>query len=404
MLKIIKYFGTIKHFKLPDLGEKIKEATIVKWHVKEGDTISEFDPVADVSTDKMFTQIPSSFTGIIHKRYHKEQDQCQVGELFVDIDVDEIQSIPNQTTQTFQQSSQITQVQPKPIPHHVQKESSLQRISPSAKYLAQLHNIDIQNIKGTGIYGTITKDDISNYQNQPKSQQTNSIQKSQIIKMTDFQKGMQKSMTESNTIPHLYLQEEIDITSLSSFREELKKQSNITFMTLFIKSFSLALHQFPILNSTYDSNAPFQFVTHQDHNISIAMDSPKGLVVPNIKQVQNLSILEVQQQLNKLRKLGDESKLGPNELNNGTICISNIGTIAGTYVGPLILPPQVCIVGIGRVVLQPRFIGGSYQPRKIIYTSFGCDHRILDGATIARFQNTWKQYLEQPEQMMVKLK
>ncbi|CAD8067560.1 unnamed protein product [Paramecium primaurelia] len=404
MLKIIKYFGTIKHFKLPDLGEKIKEATIVKWHVKEGDKITEFDPVADVSTDKMFTQIPSSFTGVIHKRYHKEQDQCQVGELFVDIDVDEISSVSNQKNQTTQQSSQAPtpQILSKPTP---QRESLLQRISPSAKYLALQNNIDINNVKGTGIYGTITKDDISNYQQQPKkTQQINSISQSQTIKMSDFQKGMQKSMTESNTIPHLYLQEEIDVTSLSLFREELKKQQNITFMTLFIKSFSLALLQFPILNSTYDPSVPFQFITHQDHNISIAMDSPKGLVVPNIKQVQNLSILEVQQQLNKLKKLGDESKLGPNELNNGTICISNIGTIAGTYVGPLILPPQVCIVGIGRVVLQPRFIAGSYQPRKIINTSFGCDHRILDGATIARFQNTWKQYLEQPEQMMVKLK
>lgn len=103
--------------------------------------------------------------------------------------------------------------------------------------------------------------------------------------MSDFQKGMQKSMTEANTIPHLYLKEEIDITSLAEFREKIKKDKNITFMTLLIKTFSMALLKYPIINSTYDVSKPFEYTQHSSHNISIALDSPKGLVVPNIKNV-----------------------------------------------------------------------------------------------------------------------
>lgn len=113
------------------------------------------------------------------------------------------------------------------------------------------------------------------------------------MKMSDFQKGMQKSMTEANSIPHLYLKDEVDITELADLRELIKKEKPITYMSLLIKSFSLALLKFPIINSTYDVTKPFEYTQHASHNISIALDSPKGLVVPNIKNVQNLSVSEI---------------------------------------------------------------------------------------------------------------
>lgn len=175
-------------------------------------------------------------------------------------------------------------------------------------------------------------------------------------------------MTESNTIPHLYLKEEYDVTALGALRDTIKTQNqiSITFMTFFIKAFSLALNEFPLLNSLYDPAHPFEYKLANHHNISLAVDSPKGLVVPNIKNVAALSILEIQAELKRIVKAAEAGTLGPKDLFEGTICISNIGmteinlsffivthlitgTIGGTYTGPLILPPQTTIVGLGRV-------------------------------------------------------
>jgi 2-oxoisovalerate dehydrogenase E2 component (dihydrolipoyl transacylase) len=126
------------------------------------------------------------------------------------------------------------------------------------------------------------------------------------------------------------------------------------------------------------------------------MDSPHGLAVPNIKAVNSLSMLEVQAELNRLRDLAKEGRLGAGDISGGTISLSNIGIIGGTYLGPLILPPQVCIVGIGRTILQPVWLDGEFRPRQTMNVSFGCDHRVLDGATVAKFSNHWKGLLENP--------
>ncbi|CAD8086584.1 unnamed protein product [Paramecium sonneborni] len=408
------YFGTVKIFKLPDLGEKIKEATIKKWHVKIGDHVNEFDPVADVSTDKMFTQIPSNYTGKIHKLFHQEDETCLVGGDFLEI---EIESDNQQTASTQSHDHSVKQEETKQeeIKQTIQTNNATSNhklATPAVRHLAKQKGIDLNKIQGSGQDGRVLKSDLEKQGQSPKEQpqsttkiNTKSESTSTVIKMSDFQKGMQKSMTEANSIPHLYLKEEVDLTELAQMREQLKKEKNITFMTLLIKSFSLALTKYPILNSTYDSTRQFEYTQHISHNVSVALDSPKGLVVPNIKDVQNLSISQIQDELNRLRTLGEKGQLSYNELSGGTICLSNIGTIGGTYTGPLILAPQVCIVGIGRLMTVPRYdTKMNVVPRKIMNLSFGCDHRVLDGATVARFNNVWKTYLENPTSMFIHLK
>lgn len=184
-------------------------------------------------------------------------------------------------------------------------------------------------------------------------------------------------------------------------------------MTFFIKAFSLALRDYPLLNSLYDINKPFEYTLVKQHNISLAVDSPKGLVVPNIKNVDALSIMDIQAEIKRLVKSAEAGTLGAKDLFDGSICISNIGTMGGTYTGPLILPPQTTIVGLGRVQNLPRYINKPtvsgvenlvLEPRKIMNVSFGCDHRVIDGATVTKFSNKWKSYLEDPSTMLLHLK
>ena len=158
------------------------------------------------------------------------------------------------------------------------------------------------------------------------------------------------------------------------------------------------------MNSTYDPERnEFQFETHASHNISLAIDSPNGLVAPNIKDVQNLSIMDIQEKINELRTSAEQAKLTRDQLQGGTICLSNIGTIAGISACPLIVCPQICIIAIGKTVESPVFYNGNYHKKKFITLSYGCDHRVVDGASVARFSNDWKNILENPYLAMVKM-
>lgn len=212
-------------------------------------------------------------------------------------------------------------------------------------------------------------------------------------------------MTESNTIPHLYLQEEFDITEVERMRKTLKENhKKVTVMGILIKTFSLALKQFPKMNSTYSPEVnPFEYTINPSHNISIAIDSPNGLVVPHIKGVNNISLVEIQAQLERLRNLASHAKLTAKELQGGTICLSNIGTIGGTNACPLILPPQICIVAIGKLQTVPKYKDGELVERKVLNVTYGCDHRVVDGATVARFSNSWKHLIQNPYLSMIEM-
>merc|ERR1712146_251747 len=152
-----------------------------------------------------------------------------------------------------------------------------------------------------------------------------------------------------------------------------------------------------------------EYTRVDNHNISFAIDSPKGLVVPNVKNCQDKSIFEINDDFNRILSDAKNGVLGPKDLMEGTFSISNIGNIGGTYLGPIILPPQVCIVALGKSQLLPRYIkkdNGELEvaPRSIMNVSYGCDHRVLDGATIARFSNVWKSLVESPDLMALYMK
>jgi len=212
---------------------------------------------------------------------------------------------------------------------------------------------------------------------------------------------MIKSMNESRSIPHFGYRDEIDVTELTNFRNLFRKEAEtrgfkFSYLPLFIKAASLALSKFPILNSSL-CNDQTEIMYHIDHNIGIAMDTPRGLLVPSIKQCQNKSIFEIAQELTALQQLGAADKLGEEHLKGTTFTLSNIGSIGGTYMSPVITSPQVAIGALGKIQKLPKFDENSQVfAVHVMKVSWSGDHRVIDGATMSRFSNVWKQYLENP--------
>jgi 2-oxoisovalerate dehydrogenase E2 component (dihydrolipoyl transacylase) len=216
---------------------------------------------------------------------------------------------------------------------------------------------------------------------------------------------MAQHMSESvSTIPHFTFVDEVDVTELIQLRATLKSnytdQVKMTLMPLLIKSLSLSLSQFPIINSRVDTE--FTELTYLgSHNVGMAVDGKNGLLVPNIKDVQKRSILEIAAEVTRLTDAARSGIINIAELRGGTITISNIGAIGGISASPIINSPEVAIVALGKIQDLPRFNSDNQiTSRKIMSVSWSGDHRVIDGATIARFNNCWKAYLESPSTML----
>jgi 2-oxoisovalerate dehydrogenase E2 component (dihydrolipoyl transacylase) len=231
----------------------------------------------------------------------------------------------------------------------------------------------------------------------------------EIIPVKGIRAVMAQQMQKSvSSIPHFTYAEEIDITRCNDLRRELNDAQDseavrLTLMAFFIKSLSVALTDFPIVNS-HMSEQGDEIHQHRSHNIGMAVDSPMGLLVPNIKGVNELSLEQVAVEVKRLTDAGRAGRLSPDDMKGGTITISNIGAIGGTVTTPIINMPEVAIVGIGRIQKLPRVMNDAIEVREIINVSWSGDHRVLDGGTIARFNNRWKALLEAPQAMLLKLR
>ncbi|EHB02161.1 Lipoamide acyltransferase component of branched-chain alpha-keto acid dehydrogenase complex, mitochondrial [Heterocephalus glaber] len=421
--------GQVVQFKLSDIGEGIKEVTVKEWYVKEGDTVSQFDSICEVQSDKASVTISSRYDGVIKKLYYNLDDVAYVGKPLVDIETEALKDSEEDVVETPAVSHD----------EHTHQEIKGQKTlaTPAVRRLAMENNIKLSEVVGSGKDGRILKEDILNYlENQtgailppsPKAEVISpppkpkdrtvpmSISKPPVFigkdktePVTGFQKAMVKTMSAALKIPHFGYCDELDLTELLKLREELKpialaRGIKLTFMPFFIKAASLGLLQFPILNSSVDENC--QTITYKaSHNIGIAMDTKQGLIVPNVKNVQICSVFEIATELNRLQDLGSSGQLSTIDLTGGTFTLSNIGSIGGTYAKAVILPPEVAIGALGSIQVLPRFNQkGEVYKAQIMNVSWSADHRIIDGATMARFSNLWKSYLENPAFMLLDLK
>ncbi|KAL8798786.1 MAG: hypothetical protein Q9182_006398 [Xanthomendoza sp. 2 TL-2023] len=312
-----------------------------------------------------------------------------------------------------------------PVPNSASQHGSL--ATPAVRGLLKDLKIDIREVTGTGKDGRVLKEDVQNHasttttvrsnpSHPPPSTPNETIQHETPIPLTPMQTQMFKTMTRSLTIPHFYYTDELNITALSTLRTHLNTtsppdQPKLSYLPFILKALSLALTSHPLLNSRLDTQTDPsrpQLLTRTAHNIGIAIDTPQGLLVPNIKNVHTLSITSIATELTRLRSLALSAKLTPADLTGGTITVSNIGSIGGMYVNPLIASPgkEVAILGIGKKRVVPGFDeeGGLVRRREVMCFSWGADHRVVDGATVARCAEVVRGFVEEPGRMVVRLR
>ncbi|KAL8196136.1 hypothetical protein R6Q57_025136 [Mikania cordata] len=412
---VLEPVDTIIDIPLAQTGEGIAECELLKWFVNEGDEVAEYQRLCEVQSDKATIEITSRYQGKVVQFLHAPGDIVKVGETLLSISVDGSQA-PLDIAEPSPTSQPIEPKKNSSDPRNAQEGETLS--TPAVRNLAKQYGIDLNDVPGTGKYGRIQKEDVVNYVAGLKNKHIamepdehiaatdESLHQDKTLPLRGYQRAMVRSMTAAATVPHFHYIEEIKCDELAKLKNSFQKQNSdsdikFTFLPLLIKSLSMALTKHPLLNSTFDLEK-YQVNLKGSHNIGIAMDTPVGLAVPNIKNVQSLSILEITKELARLQKLANENKLNPEDNRGGTITLSNIGAIGGKSGSPLINVPEVAIIALGRTQKVACFgDDGSVYPVSVMTANIAADHRILDGATVAQFCNEWKKLIEKPELLLL---
>ena len=402
-----------RDFILPDIGEGIVECEVIEWKVKVGDLIEEDQIIVDVSTDKAIVEIPSMYNGLVTHLFYAQGEIAKVNSPLFSLEIENSEAstaaVPENDAQIQAQDrpEQLSSPTRSSLVASINSDSVLS--TPAVRKMAREHDLDLAAIVGTGKQGRVLKEDVLNYLSMDKaviSPQYASNDSDRIEVIKGVRKIMGERMGEAvSTIPHFTYMDEMDVTELMHTRQLLKdaygsEDLKMTLMPLFIKALSLAMIEFPIINSrTNDDYTELTYI--KSHNIGMAVDGQTGLLVPNIKNVQTLGLLAIAREVTRLTEAARSGKINPQELAGGTVTISNIGAIGGTMATPIIPKPSVAIVALGKIQTLPRFDEhGNVVARKIMTLSWSGDHRIIDGGTIARFNNLWMSYLQNPALML----
>lgn len=411
-------------------------------------------------------EITSRFSGVVKKLYYEAGEMARVGKPFVDIDIQgdpDQESLDKLTPSAPDAKAETVSSDPRQQaePDAPQKPTAPAKdgvvetpapkpkgrfatfATPAVRHLCKEMKVDISEVEGTGKEGRVMKGDIykliearkngaaptsspgATYGAAPPAgAQTETRQP-----LTKTQEGMFRAMTRSLNIPHFLYADEIDFTELAALRTRLNKVlaasssswapvipntgavSKLSYLPFIIKAVSIALQQYPMLNARVDLTADKPALVHRtQHNIGVAMDTPAGLLVPVVKDVGAHSILTIAAELARLQALAVAGKLGPQDMSGGTVSVSNIGSIGGTYCSPVIVDGQVAILGVGRMrdvpdVVEDRDGGWKVKGmRKVCNFSWSADHRVVDGATMARAAGVVRALVEEPDVMVMHLR
>ncbi|KAK1826158.1 2-oxoacid dehydrogenases acyltransferase-domain-containing protein [Podospora conica] len=449
----------VKPVLLADIGEGIVECEIVQWFVEPGARVEEFSPLCEVQSDKASVEITSRFAGVVKKLHYGAGEFAKVGKPFVDIDIvddgktptGDLEAVAPTTPDPVPAPAPSPSAQPPPLmpaavaaraqpdavrePPVVQTGKHAALATPATRHLSKELGVEISHVPGTGKDGRVTKEDILKFAadkqqtpppppppapSTPATGPQGQLETPQPLTRT--QEIMFKTMTRSLTIPHFLYADEVDMTSLVALRRRLNtllpsplspaSVTKLSYLPFIIKAVSLALHQHPILNARVDTatNPSRPALVHRtQHNIGVAMDTPHGLLVPVVRDVANLNVLSIAAELARLQALAAAGRLAPADMSGGTITVSNIGSIGGTYLSPVIVEREVAILGIGRMRTQPAFstVPGEEDRvvrREVCNFSWSADHRVVDGATMARAAEVVRGIVEEPDVMVMHLR
>lgn len=408
----------IEKITMPKLGESVTEGTISSWLVAPGDKVEKYDALAEVLTDKVTAEIPSSFSGVVKELIAAEDETLEVGEVICTIETTEVGT--TESTETSEPKQEQTN-EASNTEIASEKTAATGRFSPAVLRLAGEHNIDLAQVSGTGKGGRITRKDILRYVENPQTETAQAVPQANVstsesakpvttspvatteqgdkeIPVGGVRKAIAKHMVTSvQEIPHAWMMIEADATSLVRYRDKIKTEFkkeegyNITYFAFFIKAVAQALKEFPELNSTW---AGEKIIQRKAINISIAVATEDLLYVPVIKHADEKSIKGIAREVTELANKARSGKLTSSDMEGGTFTVNSTGSFGSIQSMGIINHPQAAILQVESIVKRPVIIDEMIAVRDMVNLCLSIDHRILDGLIAGKFLQAVKANIE----------
>ena len=405
-------------FKFPDVGEGITEGEIVEWLVNEGDIVKEDQTIVKVETDKAVVDLPSPASGVVLKIFKKEGETVKVNEALVEIGESKGK---RKEEPTVKRSVSVVgeleeAVEEKPLPLEVRKKEKVSgrevKAMPSVRKVAQEKWIDLSKIKGTGKLGQVRMEDITGVVKEARAEMQPKITITKKYDMWGYVdhvplKGMRKAIKEhmerQALIPMVTHMDEADVTVLAGIRDKENKKVKdikVTFLPFILKAVIGGLKEYPVLNASLGDG---EIILKKYYNIGIAVSTDDGLIVPVVKGADKKSMLYIAKEISDLAERARKRTIDLQDVKGSTFSITNVGSIGGIFATPIIHGDEAAILALGKICEKPIVVNGTIKVRKILPLSLTFDHRILDGAVAALFVNKVKEYLEDPDRLLLEL-
>jgi 2-oxoisovalerate dehydrogenase E2 component (dihydrolipoyl transacylase) len=403
---------TTMDFKLPELGEGVYEAELVAWLVQPGQTVKRGQSLMEVLTDKATMEVPSPFAGSITGVQSQPGQRIKVGQVVLTYaPVGETAPVAAKQPAVISSAAAATPAQGNRKNGNVRTKQSgalTVKAAPSVRYLARQLGIDLQSVGGSGPDGRILVEDLTGYVQpaavgaKPQAEKQDYGRPGTRVKLLGLRRKIAERMVQSmHTIPHYGYVEECDVTDLVKLRESLRETYGqagvkLTYLAFVVKAAAAALKEVPIVNSSLDEAAG-EIVLHDHYHIGVAVATPGGLIVPVVHDADKKDLGQIARDIERLSAEARAGKAKLDDLRGGTFTVTSIGNIGGLFSTPVINPPEVGILGIGRIVKRPVFDAeGAVKAADMLYLSFSFDHRVLDGAVGAAFENAIVRRLQNP--------
>ena len=427
---------------VPVLGESITEATIAKWLKKEGDAVEADEPIVELETDKVNLEVPSPITGVLTEIASKDGSVVEVGallgsvsengaEAFTKEEIKKIEptikkealeiKIEQENPETFNEEpnifeenkDEIEKEEPLILTNEIKeqgnqiKDKSTQDLSPAVRKIVVENNIDLKKVKGSGKDGRVLKGDLLNLMGAtPKpSERRVKYGQEERIKMTRLRQTIAKRLKEAQENAALLTTfNEVDMTNITEMRKDNQDdfQSRygvkLGFMSFFVKACVVALKTFPALNAEIDGD---EIIYKNYYNISFAVGTEKGLVVPVLRNADELSFAEIEKNIKEISEKAKQGSLTIEDLQGGTFTISNGGVYGSMLSTPILNLPQSGVLGMHNIVERPVVVKGEIKIRPIMYLALSYDHRIIDGKESVSFLKLVKENLEDPRRLFL---
>lgn len=402
-----------KEVLMPKLGMTMETGTIVQWFKEEGDRVESGEILLEVMTDKINIEVESYESGVLLKKYYREDDVVPVNQVIAYIGEpgEQVPDQPPKLAESKKEDEAKLTAEEKVNTQETQQVDK-PRATPAARKLAREHNVNLHDVVGSGARGRIHREDVEKYiQAQKPAAETvrttadQPVIPSERTPVTGMRKLIgERMVTSVHEAPHVTLHSEIDMTQVVDLRKQLipvieeKTGFRISYTEIIIKAVAMVLKEHPALRTSMEGET---LVTNHEINIGLAVSHPQGLLVPVIHHADQLGFAELTKTCKQLAKDAREGRLSPDRIRGGTFTISNLGMYAVDSFTPIINLPESAILGVGRIVEKPVGYQGEIVLRSMMSVSLSFDHRVMDGAPAAAFLTQLKEVLENPYQLLV---